>query len=48
VREGVYGIAIHTASGDVTVRDVRVVLDRTTNVELKKEGETVGVNILTP
>jgi len=48
VPQGVYTVAIRTASGDVTVRDVRVVLDRTTNVELKKEGETVGINIVSP
>jgi Mg-chelatase subunit ChlD len=43
--QGAYTVVVHTAKGDVTVRDVPVTEGRTTRVILSREGERIGYRV---
>jgi len=43
--QGAYTVVVHTAKGDVTVRDVPVTEGRTTRVILSREGERISYRI---
>lgn len=48
VPEGVYTIVIAAAGGPITIPEVRVAHGKSTMVELKKEGQAVGVRVVGP
>jgi Mg-chelatase subunit ChlD len=48
VPEGVYTVVVRAAGKPLTIVDVRVAHDQFTRVELKKEGQEVGIQVLAP
>jgi von Willebrand factor type A domain len=48
VPEGVYTVVVHVAGQPIRIADVRVTYDQFTRVELKKEGQEVGTQVLGP
>jgi hypothetical protein len=48
VPEGVYTLVVRAAGQPITIADVRVAHDQFTRVELKKEGQEVGTQVLGP
>ena len=43
--KGNYTVAVHTASGDVTVRDVTIAEEKTTTVYLSREANGIGFRV---
>jgi Mg-chelatase subunit ChlD len=48
VPEGIYTVAVRTAGDPVTIEDVPIREGEPTRVEIKKEGEEVGVRVVPP
>jgi len=48
VPEGVYTVVVRGAGQPIKIADVRVADDQFTRVELKKEGQEVGMQVLGP
>ena len=48
VPEGVYTVVVRAAGKPITIADVRITHDQFTRVELKKEGQEVGTQVLGP
>ena len=48
VPEGYYTVIVRAADRPITVSGVRIVADRESRIELKKEGSAVGVKVNQP
>ena len=48
IHEGHYTVVVQTADRPITIPNVRVVADRESRIELKKEGSEIGVKVNQP
>jgi hypothetical protein len=48
VPEGIYTVVIHSGEEPLKIRDVRITLNQLTKVELKSEGQEIGVQVHGP